>query len=135
MGDPAESTPPASLRLSVLEHRLAVCRLQPRAEIPTWASGASFSCVTRTAGELSVICPEERIPAGTPCERGWRALELEGPLEFGLTGVLASLAVPLAESEVGILAIATYETDYVLVRESQLDLAAQTLRERGHEVR
>jgi uncharacterized protein len=135
VGDPAESTPPASLRLSVLEHRLAVCRLEPRAEIPTWASGASFFCVTRTAGELSVICPEERIPAGTPCERGWRALELEGPLEFGLTGVLASLAVPLAESEVGILAIATYETDYVLVQEWQLDLAAQTLRERGHEVR
>jgi uncharacterized protein len=135
VGDPAESTPPASLRLSVLEHRLAACRLEPRAEIPTWVSGAPFFCVTRTAGELSVICPEERIPAGTPCERGWRALEVEGPLEFGLTGVLASLAVPLAESEVGILAIATYETDYVLVQESQLDLAAQTLRERGHEVR
>jgi uncharacterized protein len=135
VGDPAESTPPASLRLSVLEHRLAVCRLEPRAEIPKWVSGAPFFCVTRTAGELSVICPEERIPAGTPCERGWRALEVEGPLEFGLTGVLASLAVPLAESEVGILAIATYETDYVLVQESQLDLAAQALRERGREVR
>jgi len=135
VGDPAESTPPASLRLSVLEHRLAVCRLEPRAEIPAWVSGAPFFCVTRTAGELSVICPEEHIPAGTPCERGWRALELEGPLEFGLTGVLASLAVPLAESEVGILAIATYETDYVLVQESQLDLAAQALRERGREVR
>jgi uncharacterized protein len=60
---------------------------------------------------------------------------VEGPLEFGLTGVLASVAVPLAESEVGILAIATYETDYVLVQESQLDLAAQALRERGREVR
>ena len=135
MGDPAESTPPASLRLSVLEHRLAVCRLEPDSEIPAWATGAPFFCVTRTAGELSAICPEERVPAGTTCERGWRALEVEGPLEFGLTGVLASVAVPLAESEVGILAIATYETDYVLVRESQLDLAAQTLRERGHEVR
>jgi hypothetical protein len=97
-------------------------------------AGAPFFCVARTAGELSVVCPEELVPAGTTCGRGWRALEVEGPLEFGLTGVLASLAVPLAGSEVGILAIATYETDYVLVRESQLHLATQTLRERGHEV-
>jgi uncharacterized protein len=139
VGDPAESppdesTPPASLRLSVLEHRLAVCRLEPDSEIPAWVAGAPFFCVARTAGELSVVCPEELVPAGTTCGRGWRALEVEGPLEFGLTGVLASLAVPLAGSEVGILAIATYETDYVLVRESQLHLATQTLRERGHEV-
>jgi hypothetical protein len=135
VGDPVECTPGVSLRLSVLEHRLAVCRLEPDSEIPAWATGAPFFCVTRTAGELSAICPEERVPAGTTCERGWRALEVEGPLEFGLTGVLASVAVPLAESEVGILAIATYEIDYVLVQESQLDLAAQALRERGREVR
>jgi hypothetical protein len=135
VGDPAESTPGVSLRLSVLEHRLAVCRLEPDSEIPAWATDSPFFCVTRTADELSVACPEERVPAGSTCERGWRALELEGPLEFGLTGVLASVVVPLAESEVGILAIATYETDYVLVQESQLDLAAQALRERGHEVR
>jgi uncharacterized protein len=132
VGDAAEST---SLRLSVLEHRLAVCRLEPDSEIPAWATGAPFFFVARTAGELSVVCPEERVPAGTTCERGWRALEVEGPLEFGLTGVLASVAVPLAESEVGILAIATYETDYVLVQQSQLDLAAQVLRERGYEIR
>ena len=68
------------------------------------------------------------------CERGWRALEVEGPLEFGVTGVLASVAVPLAESGVGILAIATYETDYVLVKDEQLDLAAAALRARGHEI-
>ena len=93
-------------------------------EIPASATSAPFCCVTRTAGELSVDCLEELIPAGTACERGWRAIGVEGPLEFGLTGVLASLAVPLAESKVGILVIA----------KSQLDLAAQTSRERGHEV-
>jgi hypothetical protein len=135
VGSPVESTPDASLRLSVLDERLAVCRLDPDSEVPAWATGAPFYCVTRTADELSVVCAEEHVPAGVTCERGWRALKFEGPLEFGLTGVLASVAVPLAESEVCILAIATYETDYVLVQESRLDLAAQTLRERGHEVR
>jgi uncharacterized protein len=125
----------ALLRLSVLEEHLAVCRLEPRAEIPPWATSAPFFCVARTPDELSVVCPEERVPAGITCERGWRALKLQGPFGFELTGVFASVAAPLAESEVGILAIATYDTDYVLVKEEQLDPAIAALRARGHEVR
>ncbi len=125
-----------SLSLSVLGEKLAVCRLDPPAqEIPAWAAGAPFFSVTRTSDELSIVCPEERVPPGVTCERGWRALKFDGPFEFGLVGVLASVAVPLAQCEVSILAIATYDTDYVLVQESQLDLATQVLREWGHEVR
>jgi hypothetical protein len=135
MGKPVESAPSTSLSLSVLEERLAVCRLEPRAEIPPWATSAPFFCVARTPDELSVVCPEEHVPAGITCERGWRALKLEGPFGFELTGVLASVAAPLAESEVGILAIATYDTDYVLVKEEQLDPAIAALCERRHEVR
>ena len=135
MGNSVESTPNASLHLSVLDGRLAVCRLDPRAQIPAWATGAPFFSVTRTPDELSIVCPEERVPAGVTCERGWRAFKFEGPFEFGMMGVLASVAAPLAQSEVSILAIATYDTDYVLVEESQLVLAMQALRERGHEVR
>jgi uncharacterized protein len=132
--NPVESVPDASLRLSVLEERLAVCRLEPESPVPAWATAAPFFSVTRTPDELSVVCPEERVPPEVASERGWRALRFEGPFEFGQVGVLASVAVPLAESEVSILAIATYDTDYVLVQESQLDLAARALRERGHEV-
>ena len=135
MGNPVESTPNASVRLSVLGERLAVCRLDPPAEIPAWATGAPFFSVTRTSDELSIVCPEEHVPPGITCERGWRALRFDGPFEFGLVGVLASVAVPLAQSEVSILAIATYDTDYVLVEEPQLPLATQVLCERGHEVR
>jgi hypothetical protein len=136
MGNPpVESAPNASLRLSVLEERFAVCRLGPGAEIPPWSTSAPFFCVTRTPDELSVVCPEERVPAGITCECGWRAFKLEGPFDFGLVGVLASVVAPLVESEVGILAMATYDTDYVLVQESQLYHAMAALRERGHEVR
>ena len=135
MGRTAQTAPYATLRLSVLHDRLAVCRLEPSAEIPPWATGAPFFCVTRTPEELSVVCLEERVPAGITCESGWRALKLEGPFGFGLTGVLASVAAPLARCEVGILAIATYDTDYVLVKEEQLGPAIAALRESGHEVR
>ena len=135
MGRITDSAPNATLRLSMLDERLAVCRLEARAEIPPWATGAPFFCVMRTPDELSIICPEERVPAGITCEPGWRAFKLEGAFDFGLVGVLSSVAAPLAESEVGILAIATYDTDYVLVQGSQLDLAVAALRGRGHEVR
>lgn len=123
------------MSLSVLEERLAVSRLEPRAEIPPWATSAPFFCLARTPDELSVVCPEEHVPPGITCERGWRALKLLGPFDFALTGVLASVAAPLADSEVGILAIATYDTDYVLVKAEQLVPAIAALRESGHEVR
>jgi len=135
VGETSAIAPTTSLRLSMLGERLAVCRLDTGSAVPDWATAAQLSSITRTAGELSVVCPEERVPVGITCERGWHALRLEGPFEFGMTGLLSSVAVPLAESGVSILAIATYETDYVLVQESQLDLATQALRERGHETR
>ena len=135
MGETSANAPISPLHPSVLGERLAVCRLDAGSAVPDWATAAPFSSITRTAGELSVVCPEERVPAGITCERGWRALKLEGPFEFGMIGLLSSVAVPLAESEVSVLAIATYETDYVLVQGSQLDLATEALRKRGHEIR
>jgi uncharacterized protein len=135
VGETSANAPGTSLRLSVLGERLAVCRLDAGSAVPDWATTAPFSSITRTAGELSVVCPEERVPEGITCERGWRALMLEGPFEFGMIGLLSSVVGPLAESEVSVLAIATYETDYVLVQESQLDPATEALRERGHEIR
>jgi uncharacterized protein len=135
VGGARGNVPIRSLRLSVLEERLAVCRLDPGSEPPAWAMAARFFSVTRTADELSVVCSEQDVPPEVLCERGWRAFKLEGPFEFGMMGVLSSVAVPLAEREVSILTIATYDTDYVFVQESQLNLAARALRERGHEIR
>ncbi|HSL01710.1 MAG TPA: ACT domain-containing protein [Rubrobacteraceae bacterium] len=124
--------PPLPLR--VLGERLAVCRLEPDAEVPAWATVGEIFSVTRTPDELSVVCPEEVVPPGTTSEGGWRALEVEGTLDFSLVGVLASLTVPLAEGGISMFAISTYRTDYLLVREAALDLAVAALRERGHRV-
>ena len=67
-------------------------------------------------------------------EKGWRALELEGLFDLSLAGILVSVAGPLAEVEINTFAIATYETDYLLVKEERLELAASTLAERGYVV-
>src|SRR5829696_9166175 len=82
------ATPEPILTLTVLEERLAICRLDTGAEIPAWATGASFFSVTRTKDELSVVCPEGDVPEGVYQEQGWRALKLEGPFEPSMVGIL-----------------------------------------------
>jgi uncharacterized protein len=124
------------MRLHVLDAPLAIARLDPDARVPAWASlDTPLSCITRTPSELSIVCADECVPAEVRCERGWRALAVEGQLDLSLTGVLASLATPLARAGVAIFAISTFDTDYVLVREAQLELAVAALRGAGHELR
>ena len=122
------------LRLHVLVGRFAVCRLEAAASIPAWAEGAGFVSITRTRDELSVVCAQDRVPSGTRCENGYVAIAVEGPLDPGLVGVLVALASPLADARIPILAIGTFDTDYVLVREAHLERALAVLREAGHDV-
>ena len=129
----------AALELRVLAGELAVARLEPDAPVPPWAAPATGSedqlrAVVRTRAELSVVCPAPAVPGGVRAERGWRALAVRGPLDFGLTGVLAALAVPLAEAGVPIFAVSTFDTDHVLVPGAHLDAAATALRAAGHRV-
>ena len=125
-----------TLTLSVLPERYAVCQLERGTGIPAWALNGPFFSVTQTPDELSIVCPETSVPddARAPCERGWRALKLEGPFAFNLTGILLSVLEPLAEAGIGIFAISTYDTDYVLVKAEQLEPAMAALSERGHRI-
>ncbi|MEM1054381.1 MAG: ACT domain-containing protein [Bacteroidota bacterium] len=123
-----------ALRLSVVPGTLAVCRLAPEAPVEDWMGSGPLASITRTADELSVVCAEATVPQRVQAERGWRALRVEGPLEFSLTGVLASLAVPLAEAGISIFAISTFNTDWLLVQSVRLGEAVEALRDAGHEV-
>jgi hypothetical protein len=120
-----------SLTLEVLPGTFAVCRLAATAAVPEWASGR-FLSVTRTDAELSVVCAEGAVPPDVRAEGGWRCLRVRGPLGFGLTGVLASLASPLASSGVSIFVISTYDTDYLMVQSRDLDRARDALERAGH---
>ena len=126
--------PKVALRLSVLEDHFAICRLEHDSELPGWATEAGFSSITCTPDELSIVCRQENVPDGATREDGWRALGIEGPLDFSLVGILASVAAPLAEAGISVFAISTYDTDYVLVREEALGTAVAVLRESGHRV-
>jgi hypothetical protein len=118
---------------SLLPEAIAVARLSPREPVPAWAlESQSFASVTRTADELSVVCPESLVPRGAIAERGWRALMLHGPLPFSAVGVLEGFASPLARAGISIFAVSTFDTDFVLVKSEQVGRAIAALVEAGH---
>ncbi len=125
---------PEPMELRVLPDRLAVARLPHDAPWPV-PGPRGFVSVTRTAGELSVVCAEDDVPEGAdPVERGWHALEVVGPLDFSMVGVMAALTRPLADVGVSVFVLSTFDTDYVLVHASAVETAVHALREAGHAV-
>jgi uncharacterized protein len=122
------------MRLSLLPGTFAVCRFPPETAIPEWSTRGSFFTITRTNDELSIVCEEGLVPAGVQAELGWRCLKLHGPIPFAITGVIAALTRPLADAKISVSAIATYDTDYLLVKADTLDAAAKALRQAGFEV-
>ena len=135
---PASSAPRPELavELTVRDGELAVVRLAAGSPPPDWARPGAGGIVATvaTAEEMSVVCDAAAVPAGVTSSSGWAALAVAGPLEHSLTGILASLATPLADAEVPIFAISTYDTDYLLVRRDELEAAAEALRGAGHAV-
>ena len=122
------------MKLYVLDELYAVARCDPDGGVPGWASAGPFWSVTRSDSELSVVCRQEDVPTAVSAERGWCALEVAGPLDFSLTGVVSALVEPLAEAEIPIFVLSTFETDYLLVRELDLPRAVEVLASAGHEV-
>ena len=124
----------AVVPLVVLGDTLAICRLESREPLPAWAHvppGEFFSS-TRTPREQSIILPDARAPRDAKCERGWRAFVVKGPLEFSLVGIVAGLSGTLADAGISIFALSTYDTDYIMVKEVDLDRAITALRRAGY---
>ncbi len=120
----------ARLRLRETPWRLAVCRLPAESPLPAWVlhAEASFWSITRTPAELSVVCAEDDLPPSVDrVERGWRALEVVGPLPFDLTGIVSGLTSPLAAAGIPVFVLSTYDTDYLLVRSADLGRASAIL--------
>ena len=103
------------LRYGWQAEELAVCRLESAAAVPAWLPTEGFSNVTRTSEELSLVCAASAVPLGIKRERGWVALKVLGPLPFDAVGILRRFAEPLADAGIPIIAIGTFDTDYVLV--------------------
>ena len=114
--------------------RYAICRLGPKALVPSWVDHGRFWSVSRTADELSIICEEDLTPAGTQADRGFLGLKVLGPFDLSEVGVWARLTGALAAKGISMLAISTFDTDYIFVKEEVLPDAIDALREAGHVV-
>ena len=133
LGDGAtDGTPPMSFvpTLRVLPHVLAVCRFAPDAPLPAWVlhASADFWCIMRTPHELSVVCPEADLPPSVEqAEKPWRVFELQGPVPFTTTGVIAGLTAPLAAEGVPVFVLSTFDTDYLMGKERWFEKARAIL--------
>ena len=122
--------------LTLLPETFAICRLAPDAHLPPWADAGPFVSITRTRDELSIVCAQGAVPAGVSHDMDWRCLKVEGPFDLvTTTGVLASMAMPLARAGISLFVVATFDTDYLLVKDEALPRAVQALSEEGHRVR
>ena len=122
------------LELSLLPERFAISRLGADSAIPAWATQGSFFSVTRSGDELSIVTELSRVPATVKSQPGWRVLKVHGPFVLSEIGILAAVAAPLAEAEISLFAVSTFDTDYLLVASETLSAAIAALERAGHTI-
>ena len=125
---------PHRLHLTILLESIAICRLDAQAALPAWATAAAYWSITRTPEELSIVCPEACVPAGVSASRDWRAIKFDGPHSLDQTGILSSVTAPLAAARVSVFALATFDTDYLLIPAAQRPAAIAALERAGHTI-
>jgi hypothetical protein len=118
------------LKLSILPNEYTIHRFSPKSDIP--ALTGNFISITRTDDELSIVCDVQLSLDSDVSEAGWVCIKVLGPLDFGLTGILAKIASVLAEAEISIFAISTYDTDYILVKNNTLLRSKKALEQVGY---
>ena len=120
------------MKLKKLPYKLTVCKVADLSDINL---STEFFFIGRTDEELSLVCRTEDAPKAT-IERddGWRGFRIEGVLDFSLIGILSKVSSILAENEIGIFAVSTYNTDYILTKSENFDMAMEVLAAAGYEV-
>ena len=120
------------MELKKIDHKLTVCKV---ADVSDIDMSADFYFVGKTDEELSLVCRTEDTPAKTTArDDGWRGFRIQGMLDFSLIGILSKLAGILAENKIGIFAVSTYNTDYILVKEENFEKALDILSAEGYTV-
>jgi len=122
-----------NLKLSLLEEKFILHRLGADTPIPDAVLASPFFSITRTADELSIVLPEDVGLSGTRREAGWACIKVLGPLDFGLTGILADISRVLAEEEISIFAVSTFDTDYILIKQDSVSKAVTALEKAGYQ--
>ncbi|MPQ32218.1 ACT domain-containing protein [Clostridium estertheticum] len=122
------------LTMKLLNEKFSVCRLNKNEQIPEWVKNSSFYSISKTSDELSIVCSQDIIPSNIKCEKDWRILKVEGQLDFSLIGIISSISTILALKRISIFAVSTYDTDYILVKNKDIDNAILALSNERYEI-
>lgn len=122
------------LNLKLLKGKYSVCRLDKNNEIPKWIFKEEFFSITKTEDELSIVCLQDNIKENIRCEKDWKILKIEGPLDFSLIGILSGISTLMANNDISIFAISTYDTDYVLIKEESINRAIKVLKNNNYNI-
>jgi hypothetical protein len=120
------------LQLSLLEEVYGICVFKNDAAIPEWTAAASFCSITRTQKELTVVCPQNTIASDCECDSDWRCFRIDGNFDLNQIGIISSLAAPLAQADISIFVVSSYDTDYILVKGENVEQAVTVLSDNGH---
>lgn len=120
------------MKLKKLNFDFSVCKVTDFSQVNL---DSEFCFISKTDKEKSLVCITDDVPLNV-IERddGWRAFRIEGTLDFSLIGILSKISSLLAEHKVGIFAVSTYNTDYILTKSENFDKALEVLYSAGYEV-
>ena len=118
------------MKLRVIEQNFSICKLKDLSKIDY---SDEFCFISKTDEELSLVCSQDKVPDNiVECDNGWKAFRIEGILDFSLIGILSKISSVLAENKIGIFAVSTFNTDYILVKEENFDKALNVLKDNGY---
>lgn len=121
------------MEIEKLRESLSVCKV---ASVKDISLDVELCFIGKTNEEISLVCPTQNVPLNTIArEDGWRGFKICGVLDFSLVGILAGISSILAEGKIGIFAISTYNTDYILVKEENFSKAEELLKNNGYKVK
>ena len=124
-----------SFSFQVLPGRFSVLRLKPDSAIPEWAISGDFFSITKTDDELSIVCRQGLAPADVTCSADWSCLKLVGPFAFDETGIVASVTTVIANANIGVFVVSTFDGDHILIKETDFRTAVSALERNGHVVK
>ena len=120
------------MEIKTIDGSFSVCRVEDYSQVDL---NDEFTFTGKTDEEASLVCPSARVPANTiRRDDGWRAMRIQGVLDFSLIGILSRISTVLADNGVGIFAVSTYNTDYIFTKAEQFDSALELLRRAGYSV-
>ncbi|MEG0857198.1 MAG: ACT domain-containing protein [Terrisporobacter sp.] len=122
------------LTLKLLDRVYAVCRLDKGQPVEQWALEGDFSSITKTEDEISLVCLDNKVPSHIKHEGNLRTLKIEGPLDFSLVGILSKISTLMSNKNIPIFAMSTYDTDYILIKNDEINKAIEILEQNNYNV-